>query len=350
MGQKRQKEFRKSLMGVMNNLRLPLPAEVRGILRCPHCGGGLNDRSNGLECPVCEAHFPEVDGVVRFVGAQKYAGSFGFQWTVYARTQLDDKTSCESENDFRNRTGLDPEDLRGKLVLDVGCGMGRFADIASRWGAHVVGVDLSAAAEVAARNLANRESVSIFRADVFSLPFAPESFDYIYSLGVLHHTPNCEQAFKQLPPLLKPGGTVILWVYSGYNRWYRMSDLYRRVTHRMSPRGLHALCHVAVPLYFVHRGLRRLPWVGRSASNLLYLVLPISLHPKAAMRVLDTFDWYSPSYQSKHTYEEVFRWFESCGLEALRVLHEPIAVRGRRPMESAAPASERNTYVGSRAS
>jgi hypothetical protein len=105
-----------------------------------------------------------------------------------------------------------------------------------------------------------------------------------------------------------------------------------------------------VPLYFVHRGLRRLPWVGRSASNLLYLVLPISLHPKAAMRVLDTFDWYSPSYQSKHTYEEVFRWFESCGLEALRVLHEPIAVRGRRPMESAAPASERNTYVGSRAS
>jgi hypothetical protein len=47
--------------------------------------------------------------------------------------------------------------------------------------------------------------------------------------------------------------------------------------------------------------------------------------------VLDTFDWYSPWYQSKHTYEEVFRWFEDCGLEDLRVILEPIAVAGRKP-------------------
>jgi SAM-dependent methyltransferase len=269
---------------------------------------------------------------------------------VYSRTQLDNESNHETENDFRNRTGLEPEDLYGKLVLDVGCGMGRFADIASRWGAHVVGVDLSAAAEVAARNLADRESVSIFRADVFSLPFATESFDYIYSLGVLHHTPSCEQAFKRLPALLKPGGTVILWVYSGYNRWYRMSDLYRRVTHRMTPRALHLLCRSAVPLYYVHRGLRRLPWVGRTASNLMYLALPISLHPNAQMRVLDTFDWYSPSYQSKHTYEEVFRWFESCGLEDLRVLHEPVSVRGRRPVKTDVPMGAENSYEVSQAS
>src|SRR5947199_61256 len=70
-----------------------------------------------------------------------------------------------------------------KLVLDVGCGMGRFADVATRWGAHVVCVDLSLAAEVAARNLADR-SATFFQADVFNLPFASESFDYIYSIGV----------------------------------------------------------------------------------------------------------------------------------------------------------------------
>jgi SAM-dependent methyltransferase len=326
-----------------------LPAEVRATLRCPHCGGGLSDCPKGLECSPCEICFPAVDGVVRFVQAEKYAGSFGFQWNVYARTQLDDESSRESETDFRNRTGLEPRDLRGKLVLDVGCGMGRFADIASRWGARVVGVDLSAAAEVAARNLADREAVRIFRADVFSLPFAPGSFDYIYSLGVLHHTPNCEQAFKRLPRLLKPGGTIILWVYSGYNRWYRMSDLYRRVTHRMPERWLHALCHVAVPLYYLHKGLRRLPGVGRPASGLLYCALPISLHSSSPMRVLDTFDWYSPSYQSKHTYEQVFRWFESCGLEDLCVMHESISVRGRRPTEKPTTADERDC-VESRAS
>jgi SAM-dependent methyltransferase len=333
-----------------NLQQFPLPADLRAILRCPSCGSALDDRSRGLECVPCVTYFPVVDNVVRFVQAEKYAGSFGFQWKVYARTQLDNESSQESENDFRNRTGLKPQDLQGKLVLDVGCGMGRFADIASRWGARVIGVDLSAAAEVAARNLADRDTVRIFRADIFSLPFAPESFDYIYSLGVLHHTPNCEQAFRRLPRLLKPGGTIILWVYSGYNRWYRMSDLYRNVTHRMSSRTLHALCHVAVPLYYVHKGLRRLPGFGRPASGLLHCALPISLHPNAAMRVLDTFDWYSPNYQSKHTYEEVFRWFESSGLENLRVLHEPISVRGCRPIETLAADGGRNNFVQSRAS
>jgi SAM-dependent methyltransferase len=333
------------------NLRqLRLQPEVRAILRCPRCGGGLNDRPTELECTACEAYFPVIDGVVRFVEAEKYASSFGFQWSAYARTQLDDDKSHESETDFRNRTGFGPDELRGKLVLDVGCGMGRFADIASRWGARVVGVDLSAAAEVAARNLADRDAVHIFRADVFSLPFAPESFDYIYSLGVLHHTPNCEQAFKRLPRLLKPGGTISLWVYSGYNRWYRMSDLYRRITHRLPSRWLHALCHLAVPLYYVHQGLRRLPGVGHPASNLLDLALPISRHRNAAVRVLDTFDWYSPNYQSKHTYEEVFRWFESSGLEDLHVMHVPISVRGRRPVEKVAPADGQNSFMEARAS
>jgi 2-polyprenyl-3-methyl-5-hydroxy-6-metoxy-1,4-benzoquinol methylase len=175
--------------------------------------------------------------VVRFVDTQHYAGSFGFQWKVYARTQLDSEQSRRSENAFRCRTGLRPEDLAGKVVLDVGCAMGRFAEVASHWGAHVVGIDLSLAAEVAARNPAGG-TATIFEVDIFQLPFAPESFDAIYSIGVLHHTPNCEQTFKLLPPLLKPGGGIVIWIYSAYNRWYRISDLYRKVTRRLPARVL----------------------------------------------------------------------------------------------------------------
>ena len=96
--------------------------------------------------------------------------------------------------------------------------MGRFAEVATRWGAHVVGIDLSLAAEVAAQSL--RRDATVFQADVFQLPFAPESFDFIYSIGVLHHTPDCEHAFKVLPGLLKPVG-IAIWLYSGYNAWYR---------------------------------------------------------------------------------------------------------------------------------
>ena len=65
-------------------------------------------------------------------------------------------------------------------------------------------------------------------------------------------------------------------------------------------------------------------------------MIPMAHNPDAKWRVLDTFDWYSPWYQSKHTYEEVFPWFENCGLEDLHVGLQPIAVTGRRPVVGAA--------------
>jgi SAM-dependent methyltransferase len=269
--------------------------------------------------------------VVRFVDPENYAGSFGFQWQRYARTQMDDAESQESEKDFTRKTGLTPADVKGKLVLDVGCGMGRFADVATRWGARVVGVDLSAAAEVAARNLAQREFVGL-QADVFALPFAQETFDYIYSIGVLHHTPNCEQAVKTLPQYLKPGGSLSVWLYSAYNPWYRFSDIYRRFTHKMPAKTLHGVLSVVVPVVNgVDSVLRGIPIVGKPMSGLVRHVVPVNRNRNRQWRVLDTFDWYSPRFQSKHTYEEVFRWFESCGLEDLHVVNVPISVRGRKP-------------------
>jgi SAM-dependent methyltransferase len=277
-----------------------------------------------------------LNGVVRFVDQENYAGSFGFQWRLHARTQLDDASSRRSENAFRRRTGFRPEDLKGKLVLDVGCGMGRFAEVATRWGAHVVGIDLSLASEVAAENLADRDA-TIFQADVFQLPFASDSFDFIYSIGVLHHTPNCEKAVKVLPKLLKPGGRIAVWLYSAYNPWYRMSDVYRKVTRRMSSKLLHKLCYAVIPLYGVHLVLRKIPLIGKPASGALAWLIPMSFNKDPSWRVLDTFDWYSPWYQSKHTYEEVFRWLESCGLEDLRVIEQPIAVQGRRPLVGELP-------------
>jgi SAM-dependent methyltransferase len=313
------------------NANLPgVAEEILAILRCLDCQSGLNSLADGLVCAKCGRQYPVLNGVARFVSAQEYAGSFGFQWKLYARTQLDDETSQKSERAFRRRTGFRPEDLSGKLVLDVGCGMGRFAEVATRWGAHVVGIDLSLASEVAAKNLAERNA-TIFQADVFKLPFAPESFDYIYSIGVLHHTPDCERAFKSLPRLLKPGGRIAIWLYSAYNPWYRMSDVYRKVTRRMSPQALHTLCRGVVPLYGVHQVLKKIPVLGTGASSVLAWMFPMSFSKDSTWRVLDTFDWYSPWYQSKHTYEEVFRWFEACGLEDLRVIEQPIAVQGTRP-------------------
>jgi SAM-dependent methyltransferase len=308
-----------------------LSPEVRDLLRCPNCRGMLEQRDEVFCCPECRKDFPAVRGVFRFVGPENYADSFGYQWHRFDRTQLDHAGRHLSEPDFRSKTGLTPEQLKGKLVLDVGCGMGRFAEVATRWGARVVGIDLSAAAEVAARNLADRDFVA-FQADVFALPFAPESFDYIYSVGVLHHTPDCEKAFKSLPQYLKPGGSIAIWLYTGYNKWYRFSDIYRKLTSRMPRKILLGILRVMVPtFYWLDRGLRTIPIVGRHAAGFVHHLFPVNRNADPQVRVLDTFDWYSPTYQSKHTYEQVFRWFENAGLEDLHVIEIPIAVKGTKP-------------------
>jgi len=306
--------------------------ELEGVLACPDCGAvlpGLDQwKRDGAVCPNCGDAFPIIRGVPRFVTMDNYAGSFGFEWNRHRRTQLDDGTSRESEETFRTKTGLSPTEVAGRLVLDVGCGMGRFADVVSRWGGQVVGVDLSAAVEAARANLEDRPNVQILQADCFRLPFARDSFDVIYSLGVLHHTPDCAAAFRALVPFLKPGGTLAIWVYAHMGPWVHFANLYRCLTTRMPHRLLYALCHLAVPLYHLHR----VPRVGTLTQTLL----PTSMHPKASWRVLDTFDWYSPRYQSMHDPEEVRGWLEAAGLIDIRVLATPVSVRGRRPVPAEA--------------
>ena len=314
-----------------DHVRLSLPDDLLGVLRCTVCRSSLEPRQTGYCCPACGKDFPAIRRVVRFVDSNSYAESFAYQWERFSKTQLD---PVLSERNFERKTGLRKENLRGKLVLDVGCGMGRFAEVATRWGARVIGIDLSQAAEVAASNLADRDFVAL-QADVFSLPFAPAAFDCIYSIGVLHHTPDCESAFKNLVPYLKPGGSIAIWLYSGYHKWYRFSDYYRKITHRIPVRKLHAFLRVAVPcLYWLGRGLRAIPLAGPPMAALLQYVFPVNQNPNPEIRVLDTFDWYSPKYQSKHTYEQVVRWFESCGLESLTVAEISIGVNGSKPVES----------------
>ncbi len=304
--------------------------DLEGVLACPACGAALPGldqwKRDDTVCPGCGHAFRIIRGVPRFVASNNYATSFGFEWNRHRWTQLDDDTSRESEETFQAKTGLCPEEVADRLVLDVGCGMGRFADVVSRWGGQVVGVDLSEAVEAARANLKDRPNVRILQADCFRLPFVRESFDVIYSVGVLHHTPDCRAAFSALLPFLKPGGSLAIWVYAHMGRWVHFANLYRRLTTRMPHRLLYALCHLAVPLYHLHR----VPRVGTITQTLL----PTSMHPKASWRVLDTFDWYSPRYQSMHDPVEVRGWFEAAGLIDIRVLPAPVAVRGRRPGRS----------------
>lgn len=295
------------------------------ILVCPTCRRDLQQQPESFRCESCSRVYPVVDGIPRFVNTEEYAGSFGYEWLKHATTQLDDDRSKESEETFRQKTGFTPADLQGNLVLDVGCGMGRFADVVSRWGGRVVGFDLSRAVEAAHKNLGARENVAILQANVFHAPFREGVFDFIYSIGVLDHTPDCEKAFRQLPRLLKPGGRIAIWVYHTSDQWGFTADLYRKITVHLPHRLLHAICRLAIPLYY----LDRIPIV----RSIAWRAFPHSGHPNPEWRVLDTFDWYSPRYMSRHSREEVESWFRTQGLTEIRHLNPPTSVNGTKPLK-----------------
>jgi SAM-dependent methyltransferase len=272
------------------------------------------------------ARFPIVKDIPRFVAGDHYVGSFSFEWNAHANTQLDAfRGDDASERQFRLKSGFTPEALTGKLVLDAGVGAGRYADVASRWGADVVGVDLSYAVEASQRNFAGRDNVFIAQADIGALPFQRASFDAIFSMGVLHHTPDTREFFLKLVPLLKPGGTIAIWVYPREGD-YLLRSRWVRFVNKLPPRMFYEWCRWFVP--WAQRRLNN-PWVG-----LLRRVFPFSTQGLGLENdILDTFDGYSPRYHGIHSPEEVEGWFRETGLVDIRRPSDwNTCVRGTKPL------------------
>lgn len=298
------------------------------LVCCPDCHQDLNlcdetpelpeVESGALLCASCSTSFPIVRGVPRFVTSDHYTGSFSYEWNRWNQVQLDIANGgTESERTFAEKTGFTPEDLHGKLVLDVGCGAGRFLDVASRWGAKVVGVDLSFAVEASHCNVGSRPNVAVIQADLFRLPFRPKSFDAIFSLGVLHHSRDTREAFLRLPPLLADDGSIAVWLYYYTDRLYCVaSDVWRMLLRPLPARAIYVWSWLLVTLLSRFSRLR---------------VLPLSTHPDRTWRILDTFDWYSPRYQDKDcSPARVINWCREGGVRDVHVLPFPTSIRGRR--------------------
>ena len=308
-----------------------MKAAALDVYVCPSCHASLRpriDACDGMEivegmltCERCDASYPIVRGVPRFVPAGAYASSFGYQWNWFPRVQLDSATGTTlSEDALRETTGWSDADYRGKRLLDAGVGAGRFAERASAKGADVFGVDLTVAVDAAYRNIGARPNVHLAQADIFAMPFRAETFDLAYSIGVLHHTPDPGSAFACVAERVRPGGRFAVYLYARYGGWHRMSDALRTVTTRLPLRLMRALAAGAIPLYYVHR----IPVVGR----LTRLAIPISMEADWRQRWLDTFDWYTPKYQFKYLYPEVFRWFRQCGFTVVDLGDGPIRISG----------------------
>lgn len=296
------------------------------IICCPQCKESLKENSEGFYCSFCKKNYPLIENVPRFVESEFYVENFGFQWNKHKRTQFDTEDQKSSET-FLRKIGFSPETVKDKLVLDAGCGSGRYSEVINRWGGKVVGIDLSNAVKACYENLGDK-AVKVIQADILNPPFKDRVFDVIFSIGVLHHTPNTKQAFKSLVRLLKPGGYICIWLYHAYHddsTRIKLSRFYRKFSWRLPKNLLYLIAHLAIPYYY----LNRIPIIGSITSRVWH----IAEHKDWRWRVLDTFDWYSPRYQWHHTYTEVWAWFEEEGLENIKIFDPPVSIGGYKPLK-----------------
>ena len=277
------------------------------------------------------------------------AASFAYEWQRFGG--LREEWAMNFADYMRPHA---PASLAGREVLDVGTGSGRHSLHAARAGAHVVAVDLGASIDVARRNLP--ASVLTVQADAERLPFAPESFDLVMAIGVLHHLPDPDRALQSIVRYARPAGHVHLYLYwVPEQRWHRrvldVVTALRRVTVRMDHRLLHALCYplaAALLVVFVapQRALRRRPRGGALAA-----VLPLKTYADYPFGVLvnDQFDRFSAPLERRYTSDEVRECLTSAGLEDVVVLaNHGWLGDGRRPALASRPPPDPWAEAGGR--
>jgi SAM-dependent methyltransferase len=293
------------------------------------------------------APLEERNGVLEYVPADgDYCENFGLQWNRFREMQIDSLSgSSHSHDRFYSETGWTPDSIVGKVVLDAGCGAGRFAEVALEAGARVIAVDISSAIYACQQTLARfpTENYLLLRANLFNLPLQPGVFDCIYSLGVLQHTPDPLLAIRSLAPLLQPGGELATWIYTRTTStgWTAPSSKYllrKIIPSRWPPsaklRAARALTAIGFPFGWA------LSWLGRPGQRASCLLPYAARHhlARGSFRrqwdycVMDTFDWIGPQYDLPQTEEDVRQTMSQAGLVNIR--RTPalgMAIVGQRP-------------------
>lgn len=314
------------------------------MLRCPGCGarfkvedaveklapplapgfGATDDRevtSGTLVCAGCGSGAPIRNGIPRLVELnargrvqvdEHTRTSFSFEWKLHRPEDgtwgmtVDERTKWY----FLNGVGLQLDEVPGLRVLDAGCGNGSSTLGIARLGALCVGIDLSTGLEKVTEYLteSDRGLAALYvQGNLVDAPFAPETFDVVFSAGVLHHTPDTRRAFLALAPLVKPGGRFYVWLYRHERLVTPIVNTLRVGTTRLPPRMFLAVALAMAPAFQLFtwtmnatgiRQYRRMSWRA------------------SALALLDIF---GARYAHTHTYEEVTRWYLAEGFDAPRL-------------------------------
>jgi ubiquinone/menaquinone biosynthesis C-methylase UbiE len=220
----------------------------------------------------------------------------------------DKRQKAEAEMPLRLRLlGIKKEDYVGKKVLDAGCGTGEYSCWYANQGGDVTGVDLSETSLDNATDYAKREgikNVKFEKQSVLKLNFPDASFDYVASMGVLHHTPNPYGGFRELCRVLRPGGVILISLYNRYGRF----------RHNVKQSVVKGLAGDDID--------NRVAWAKR-----LFPRTCCSLQRnRADVPDIILYDAFGIPHESQHTVGEVLRWFDSNRVEYMGAFG-PVTIR-----------------------
>ena len=280
-----------------------------------------------VEDKLCDSSgmcFHIVREVPRIASVSNYTESFGYQWNKFSGAQLDRENLDISRIRFFAETNWTVSSIDGKDILEVGSGAGRFSKVVLECtNATLWSVDFS---DAVTANWANNRKIApgrfnIFQASVYEMPFPENSFDKVFCLGVLQHTPDFSASIKALIEKLKPGGELVVDFYPIKGWWTKLSAKYifrpltKRLSHKMLMSIIERNINWLIVLYFgLHKvGLgalaRFLPIVNINGT----FPCGLSAAEIRELAILDTFDMFSPEFDSPQKISDVAQMFELHG-------------------------------------
>lgn len=267
-------------------------------------------------------------GIPRFIPGDNYASAFGLQWQRYQKTQLDSYTGQPiSRIRLERCLGMPLEMLKGKVILEVGSGAGRFTELLINNCGFLVSMDLSTAVDANLKNCSGRSPYLLIQANINQSPLPRRYFDLVICLGVIQHTPSPEQTIANLAEHIKPGGRLVIDHYtlrsdlSFIGQYLTMRYPLRAIIKQLSPAlGLKMTTALTAICDPVRKHTSKIPWLDRIAVRLFpsfcyYNQYP-ELDPKIVyeMNELDTHDGLTDYYKHFRSLKEIRSCLENLGL------------------------------------